>query len=582
MIVGYSVIFLLIITALTFFSYRFSSQVLLEKTTKYLLESVVQMGRKIDVLLGEYDHLSQRLAYHAETQTYLQQANKNRNLKLSVNGMQKIITHEQAYIRHDMLIEVLDLNQQFAFHTISSLSVPETSWYPLVVEGRGRMVWTTNDIFHQVNNKDMIHGVLGVRQIQRFDSEKSDRIGYFFIVLPLDVIGRTIGNFIDASTKVQVFDQFGKIVYSTDIREVGTYFDRQLLKHFQFQSENISEVKMNGESVYLVASTSPYSNWTVTAFIKESTVLSDLFKVQQRMVIIGIFGLLAAVLLTSFFSWSLAKPIRYLTYRLSRIERGNLRPYKGTMTSREVTVLYETFNRMVENLDKTIKDLSLQRIRENQAQLIALKAQFQPHFLYNCLNIIYYYAVKDRQHQVADMVLTLSELLRYSIRPGSEFVPLEEDLIQLNRFIKFQIARYEDKLRIEMDVDEDLLQVPVMKLLLQPIVENALTHGLESVKGRTWLIKIHISRVNRDMLVVVEDNGKGMTPDQMEKALDFSIDAELANPMHSGLGIPNLHHRIHLIYGKKYGLKLCRSALGGLRVEVKIPIQKQQNAGDLA
>ncbi|WP_165971980.1 cache domain-containing sensor histidine kinase [Paenibacillus piri] len=575
LIVGFSVILLIIISLISYFTYLFSSQIVLNKTIQYLEESVTQMRGKIDVLLGEYDHLSQRISYNPETQNYLYQSNQiiGEN-KINTIGLQKVITHEEAYVSNDILIEIVDLYYRPAFYSSWSNEIKKMKWYSHVIQARGSMVWTSNDLYYKDSHTktNMINGVLAVRQINDYFSSKSRGIGYMLIIIPMEVMQRTIGNFIDNSAKVQVLDQFGQIVYSTDVQEIGLRLDQGLLDKIGNKDEQFPQVEIDGELNYLTSSSSSYSNWTVVAYVKKTSVFNDLHKVQQSIVIIGLLGILAAFLLTAFFSWSLVKPIRKLARHLSGIEKGKISTYKAKMVNREVYILYDSFNNMIMNLNQTIRDLSDRKVRENQAQLIAMKAQFQPHFLYNCLNIIYYYAVMDKQNRVSDMVLTLSELLRYSVQPGSEFVTLQDDLDQLNRFIKLQRARYEDKLNIIIYVDEQLLKYPVMKLILQPVVENAVIHGLEPMKSERWDIHIHISRNGNNLNLIIEDSGIGMTSEQMAKALDFDMEIDHSKTLHTGLGLPNLQHRIQLIYGKMYGIALSHSHLGGLKVELNIPI----------
>ncbi|TBL70314.1 cache domain-containing sensor histidine kinase [Paenibacillus thalictri] len=575
MIAGFGMILVVVVTAISYFSYRYSSNVLLDKSTKYILESVIQMSGKLDGMLGEYDRLALRIAYNPITQMNLKNMSEGAPLTVfSVSEMQKAITHEQGYLPNDLVVMVLDNG---ADSQTNRLQADEKNWLSQLETEGGSMMWTSNDripLTNQTVQTQMEHGVVGIRPVWDYYSTKT--IGYIALVIPVAATERIIGSSsVKPSNKIQVIDQFGYVAYSTDRKEFGNKIESAFLPDIRQRDSsggNIIQRQIDGKSVYISSYTSPYSQWTVVTYMNIAEVVEDLNKMQSSILFIGALGIAASFCLIYFFSWSLCLPIRNLAFRLTGIKRGKLTPYVGRMNNREVAVLYESFNEMIRDLEETITKLSYKQVRENQARLIALKAQFRPHFLYNSLNIIYFYAMNEKQHNVAKMIITLSELLRYSIQPGNEFVALKEDLAQLDRFVELQRYRYEEKLHMEMKVQDEVLNVPVMKLLLQPIVENAFTHGLESVKGRPWIIQIHIAREGSMLHFVIEDNGSGMSKEQMEQALEFRVPLEVDNTMHSGVGLPNLQHRIKLIYGETYGLQLCRSHLGGLKVELLIPV----------
>ncbi len=573
MIIGFSIILIITISISSYFSYRYSSKVVINKTSQYLLESVIQMSGKIDRMLEEYDRLSLRIALHTDTQEYLKNINEKQvGQEVRDYNVQKVITHEQAYLGSEFLVELV--GNQGEGGSYNPFNIKQMDWYP-ALDSNGGMFWSTNNLLYDIETKDLIHGFLGVREIKDY-SHPSQNIGYMLTVIPVEATENVVGNFLtNSSNKVQVLDSTGHILYSTNSSELGRSVDDSFLDKVYDSSDNgnISQEEIDGRSMYISSYTSSYSNWTVVTYIDVNEAIVDLKAMKNSTVLIVILGIAASLLFASFFSWSLSRPIRDLASRMSNLKRGKLKPYTGKMNNREITVLYDSFNHMIEDLDETIRILSFKQIREKQAQLIAMKAQFQPHFLYNSLNTIYYYAISEKKNKLAEMVLSLSELLRYSIQPGSDFVRLKEDLKQLNHYIELQRYRYEDKLQIKMNVEEELLEFPVMKLFLQPLVENAITHGLESIKRKYWMINISITQEDSMVKFIVEDNGKGMSDEEMENALEFNedLESETDRMMHSGIGLSNLHHRVKLIYGDHYGLELSSSSLGGLKVQLVIP-----------
>lgn len=575
LIAGFSAIIIIILSVTSYFFYRNASEVVLEKTSQYLLESVIQMRGKTDVLLREYDRLSQMIAFNPEIQRHFQAVKRDSSPPSSLTDIASVIANQSQYSVAGLSILLMDWrgdlysgNNSLTLFWRTEDDIKQNPWYSEVSENRGRVMWLSGWAWR--NGK--IPAVVGARQLNSWSS--LEKLGDMFIVFPLDLLSRVIEEVsLDQSRKIHIIDQLGQIVYSTRSEEAGQQIDDKLWKSLSGAKTNIIYWTLNDIPTYVVYSSSDYSGWTVVAYIEPEAAVKDLKAVRQSIIMIGLFGIAAALLFTTFFSWSLVKPIRYLALRLGQVERGRLTPYEGKMKNREVEILYNSFNNMLEHLNRSIKDLSEKQISEKRAQIIALKAQFRPHFLYNSLNTIYWVLISEGQEKIAHMVLTLSDLLRYSIQPGSEMVTIREDLDQLQRFMLLQQARFGEKLQMELHVDPELLEERIMKMLLQPLVENAITHGVESVKGRPWIIRVDLRNENHCIQIMVEDNGKGMAPEEMHKVLEFRSDADEGRIMHSGLGLANLHYRIGLIYGKEYGIRLKAGALGGLRVEIDLPLE---------
>lgn len=604
LISGFSFLILTTVIAIILLTYRSSSQVVLERSNQYILESVKQLQGKLDVVLQEHDNLSSSIIFSPTIQEALQDADTGQPPRHSEEEIVRYLDEATRNISYDVLIRIYDRKGNPAYSNTSSIDliwdseaqVKGAYWYPAIVQNQGHMVWQAADGW--LNNSIPI--ILGTRQIN--DWEKLNGIGTFFLVLPIQVLDNAVGQFhLNPNEKIQISDPYGTIVYSTDHREIGEYMDPGLLQKFSSHKPHIVPLKSDSAAdTYISYSYSTYSGWSLFAYIDAKEAVKDLSTIQRRIFFVGLCGLAAALAFTIFYSWTLSRPIRSLATKLANVERGTRIPYMKTTLNKELDILYTSYNSMLQNLDRTIADLTSKQVSEKQAQITALKAQFRPHFLYNTLNTIYWALVGKRLKEESQMVLALSDLLRYSIERGSEFVTVEEDLAQLGRFILLQKLRYEDKLQVEIRTDPEVLSCRIMKLTLQPLVENAITHGLETVVRDTWQIRIDIRREDNMLVLTVEDNGKGMTPEEMAQALAGSEGdipsavgtepgpaqaasgaledspprppAASQGALHSGIGLANLHTRILLIYGREYGLSLSVSEWNGLKVTVTFPL----------
>ncbi|GMK41874.1 sensor histidine kinase YesM [Paenibacillus sp. CCS19] len=577
LIIGFSVILLLILSITSFFSYHYSSRVVVEKTSRFMLESVKQIRGKTDVMLLEYDRLSQRVAFSPQVQQHFSAIKRGKAVTLGKADINRFASEQARLTGSELTIHLIDSKGQFYSHndalTLNWSTEEELhriDWFSEIQARDGRMLWVSGPAW----SNGTVHAVIGARQLNEWST--LEPLGDLFVMFSIDTLRRVIEEDDQSLTRnIQFIDSRGIIVYSMDVNKIGTPADASLVERMKNKEEGLFNWSEEGQPSYVAYSTSSYSGWTVVAYIDAASAVKDLKQMQKGNLWIGIFAICAALLLVTFFAWTVTRPIRYLAHRLSRVERGILTPSKSTLINHEVATLFESFNRMVTHLNETIQDLSSRQATEKQAQIIALKAQFRPHFLYNSLNTIYWQLINDDNEKAAEMVHTLSDLMRYSIQPGSEFVTVREDLDQLDRYLLLQRARFGEKLQVTIEADEALYPCKMMKMLLQPLVENAISHGLETVKGRKWHIHIEIRHTEEGLLLAVEDNGIGMSVDEMARALDPKDDMAATSMSHSGLGLANLHQRIRLVYGKDYGIQLMKGSNGGLRVEIVLPMDSE-------
>ncbi|AEI46221.1 cache domain-containing sensor histidine kinase [Paenibacillus mucilaginosus] len=575
LLAGMFVIAVLVIALTNMFNYRLTSQLVMNRTAGYTQESVEQLSAKIDVLLRQYDQFSQMLAFDPRVQDALTAPAKGGPFPDPLE-LGRYMAEKARYLANDMLVHLFDRDGRiYASSDALQLfwrqhdEVSLTPWYGRMSTQDGRMLW----VYGPAWRDGEIPAIIGARKVK--DRATLETVGDQFIVFPVEKINRIIGETGQrVQRKVQVMDRSGNIVYSTEPREIGTAADVALYSRFGGSTPPFFEWRTREEQqqVYVTYAKSAYSGWTVIAYFPKEAFYGDARQMWMNVLVTMAAGAGIALVLTAFYSWTLTRPIRRLAEGLNRVGRGRLLPVKRRFASRELTQLYANYNGMVAQLDEVIQRLSEQQISEQRARLVALKAQFRPHFLYNSLNLIYWTIEDGRREDAQEMTLALSDLLRYSVHPSSELVPLREDLEQLERYLLLQRARYRDQFTVLMDVDEGLEDQPVPRLLLQPLVENAFHHGLENKDGGEWLLRVAIRAEGSTLHCSVEDNGAGLGEAQL-KELEQRIRTEaVAEESGRGIGLPNLHRQIGAFFGEPHGLRLSHSPLGGLRVELTLPL----------
>ena len=254
------------------------------------------------------------------------------------------------------------------------------------------------------------------------------------------------------------------------------------------------------------------------------------------------------------------------------VELGDVSARVAPQGRDEIGQLMGSFSNMMGRID-TLMDEKLEQGQQIKAlELKALQAQINPHFLYNSLDLINCTAIAHNVPEISRMVNALARFYRLSLSRVKEVIPLADELKHARLYVEIQNMRFEDRVRTEWDVEPGVEQCPIIKIVLQPIIENAIIHGIFEKPDKTGRLRIAAFRQGQDLVITVEDDGVGM--DEETRLANFSASASSANTK-GGYGVRNINERLHLAYGAEYGLS-CESELGrGTRVTIRIPAAEE-------
>lgn len=282
---------------------------------------------------------------------------------------------------------------------------------------------------------------------------------------------------------------------------------------------------------------------------------------------------LAAALLTSWLlSQLLSRPLRDLSAAMEDFERDaggfTYRPSGGT---REVRELSSSFGHMVLRIQQLMTTVRQEEVKLRKTELKALQAQINPHFLYNTLDSIAWMCEQGRSTDAVNMVHALARLFRISISRGHELIPIARELEHAEHYLEIQTCRYKNQFTYAFHVDPACLDYYCNKITLQPIIENAILHGLDLLVDEGH-IDVQVCQEGEDILFCVQDNGVGMSPEQVSAILEQDAQDR------TGIGIKNVNDRLQIYFGKGYGLRIVSELDMGTRVEIRMP--KIREAGD--
>ena len=289
--------------------------------------------------------------------------------------------------------------------------------------------------------------------------------------------------------------------------------------------------------------------------------------------VIGI-STLALVLGSIFFSRRLTRPLTEMMKQMKRVETGDFDINLKVEKNDEIGELSSRFNQMSAALKTYINKSYVAQIKQNEAELTALKSQIYPHFLYNTLEIIRMTALENEDHQVSSMIEALSEQIHYLIGPVEDLVPLEKEVDIVKKYIFLLNCRIQGNIQFEIS-GNGLDRIMVPKLILQPVVENAYVHGIKP-KGGTGRIFMETVRENEKLEITIMDNGVGMDKNQLEKMMALLESDEIGVKDEynwKSVGVKNVNDRIRYLYGEEYGIKADSSPGLGTIVRILLPIQ---------
>lgn len=340
-----------------------------------------------------------------------------------------------------------------------------------------------------------------------------------------------------------------KNLFYTNAEESGR--EVQLLSQVNAaDNNNTGYINWNGEKQYFIRYGSGTEKMTTVSILPYRLLLQDADKLKGKFLLIGIGAVLFAVLASAYLSKKLCTNLHKLTESMKEIQSGNLSVRSDIKAPDEIGLLSKAFNEMVERIGILLEEVKQKERMKREAEQDVLAIQIEPHFLYNSIDSIQYVAHMHNEAEIEKVAAALSELLRSVLSNRDEFITLWEEREYIENYVTIERFKYRGDFQLVWDVDEKLWTYRIPKLLLQPIVENALIHGI-GMREKDGVIQVKIYRQENEVIFKIMDNGRGMSREQIEQLLE-----EVTRKDKTGfrrVGFANVLNRIRLIYGEQYG-----------------------------
>ena len=330
------------------------------------------------------------------------------------------------------------------------------------------------------------------------------------------------------------------------------------------------EEVFNGTSQTVVTKTVGYTGWKLVGVIKGTGISLNMLKTRLFIVFVILLIIFIVIIINSYISFRVTNPIRELEKSVKALEEGNLDADIYMGGSYEVQHLGKSVQDMKFRIKGLMQDIVNEHEEKRKSEFDSLQAQINPHFLYNTLDIIVWQIENEKQSEAVHTVTALARFFRLSLGKGKNIVTVKDEIDPVKNYLMIQHMRFKNKFDYAFDIAEDVLELPSRKLMLQPLVENAIYHGMEFMDG-DGLIMVKAWREEDELYLSVADNGLGMTEDKVEMILTGKSSS--GNGRGSGIGVKNVNERIKLYFGEAYGLSIDSEPDEGTKVTIHLPVK---------
>lgn len=549
LIITYICIGVIPILVLGVFCYNQSRHQLLEREKNSIQDYMQQAVTSLNNQMQIYDNLSDYLSYNQAIAQIVGYHYK------SYYEMYEQFTQELDPLLSSLKYFHNDVNQVTIYtsnnvvkhdSTIAPISeVEETGWYSGVKESK-EILWFVEPVSKQV------YSCRCMPQLEQADCE-----GILYINVDYDSLFDSFKSMSSSNYGVFVVDKSDQVIY--DYQKFDSKY-----KNLEVTYDYIQQGLMND---YTVMNTkAAYSDWTVFVYKPNQLLFEAVWQMVFGIILVVAICIIASIFAVTKISKVMVSRIEKLTSNMANVEAGKMEINVTSDSKDEVGELIRGFGNMIDEINRLISEVYESKIAQKEYEMKALQAQINPHFLYNSLSLINWKALEAEQADISLVTLRLSSFYRTALNKGKNILKIRDEISNMRAYLDIQLMMHDDDFDVEIHVDEDILEYETLNLILQPLIENAIDHGIDLLEDRRGKIEIVGRRVEDKIFLTVEDNGVGMDKEKAEVILTQGS---------KGYGVRNVNERIQLYYGKEYSLKVESEVGIGTKITICIPVTGQ-------
>lgn len=552
------------VLSLGIYSYQHTKKLLLEESFQNMDDELAQVNANLNMLMQEYTNASSLVFMEQQLQNLI-------STDFSDYHYEDLYWYLKEFF--GMMLAINDDVQTFSIYTTNDTiaadhyyiykvteETAEEDWYQQAVAAKGYPIFLRGGIDDEGNN---VFYLVRLLDYYRYDGLHN----VLRMEIREDRVYNTISEVSDGDV-MMILDQEDVIITSTDWVTLGTPV-RELLPEFGEDGSG-PFVEYGGKEMLLRIMTTD-CGWKVVSLVDVSAIEENVGSTARYIIVFTVLAVALAAVLAVAFSMLFSRRLLILNRAAERMKEGVFGETIEDMGQDEIGRLAETFSEMSSMVNHLIRDIYEKEMIRKTAELNLLQEQVNPHFLYNALSSINSLAVRKGNHQISQMVQHLADFYRISLNKGKSILTVQEEVNLLNHYLEIQKVRFADSVEVTYDLDENLMECRVIKLILQPVVENAIHHAM---RAENELLHIHIElkRVSgnaagtEDMMFTITDDGMGMDEETVRE-----LNSEMQSVVR-GFGLKNIFIRINMQYGQGYGVQVYSQNGEGTRIEMRLPV----------
>ncbi|GIP52644.1 sensor histidine kinase [Paenibacillus vini] len=569
MLVGFLFVMMIILFVVGVVTFDSVSRLLKNNAEKHIQQTAIQANGRLEAVLNQIDSLTTQVATSAYVQQLLLNEKNGKQATFSERqGLLASIRIVQTYADGITSVELYSSEYRRLFPLDGSNLEKKISlnWITKAREGKGRMIWAG------IDPKDP-NSLLAIRSVSLMDQWFTSG-GY--LLVRMDRAALKIGESLAGEAGGETM-----LVVGHNYSLIATNDDRFPVDSIQMLMEAREPIVALGKKKYmLVKQQSEVTGWSFLILTPVSAITDGISVLRTAILVSAGIGTLLFIVLSFLMSTIITRPIFKLIKTMRSARLGGLKPTTQISSTIEINELNHTYNQMVEHMNELIKLVYEKEIIQSRTELKALQAQIHPHFLFNTLEALYWSLQEKQEEELAEFVVAMSDLFRYTITGPNkeEWVTLGDELEHIERYLLIMKMRLGERLTWSISSSPAYASNNMPKLLIQPLVENAILHGVEGKIG-PGTVAVHVSLAEdaAHLVVTVKDDGKGMNGETLRTIVTALNTGKTLSAKGSGIGIFNVQQRLKLYYGdsggETPGLSIKSSENEGTAVSLVIPIQ---------
>lgn len=570
--ISFTLISTIAMAFLGLFLYRSYNQAAEEIIMEDNIQLVDQVDKNLSNYLRNMMRISDALYYNVIKNIDLTQESMDAEMNLLYESNKDHLISLACFTTEGKLVGAAPL-----MNLKKDLDVREQEWFTSAQGKMENLHFTSSHVQNLFENNNRYYWVISLsRGVELTEGGKVDS-GILLVDMDFSGIRQLFSKVNNQEMRyIYLMGNDGSIIYHPKQNLIFSHvLGENNLKAASYE-DGIHRETYQGEERMVVVKTAGYTGWKIVSVTPMKNLRSHLSRTRMISILIMILAILLIIFVNQMISSSIVKPLKRLEDSvkgisdLENIQAAHI--YQGG--SHEIRHLGRTIQSMVEKLRQLTDDIVREQEEKRRSELDALQSQINPHFLYNTLDSIMWMVESEQYEDAISMVNALANLFRISLSKGKTIISLGDELGHAKNYLEIQKYRYKNKFEVFFHIEEGIEDCKTIKLIVQPLVENAIYYGMEAMYGDG---EIHIRAYSRDedIYIEVEDNGLGMPKEVVEQLL---TDGTRTRSRGSGIGLRNVHQRIQLYFGQDYGLEIESEPDEGTTVRIHLPKVTEMNA----